>query len=184
MNLKKIEQGVRLILEGIGEDLNRQGIRRTPQRVAKMCKEIFAGIGSEARIGSSFEEQLGENSVIVIDDIPFYSMCEHHLLPFFGTMQIVYAPQGNRVAGFSGFSRIVDTFARRLQIQERLTEQVADAVMKTLDPAGVMVTAEAIQLCAAMRGEHKKDIRAITRTVRGVLPAHLPLTRYSSYKNV
>ncbi len=170
MDIIKIEQGVRLILEGIGEDLQREGLRKTPQRFAAMCQEIFSGIGQENDDVEAFREPVSNHGVIVIKDVMFYSMCEHHLLPFFGTIKIVYAPSGNRISGFSTFARIVDTYSRRLQVQERLTEQVADAIMKHLQPVGVSVTAEAIQLCAAMRGEHKRDIKTVTSVLRGALP--------------
>ncbi|RMF57167.1 MAG: GTP cyclohydrolase I FolE, partial [Calditrichaeota bacterium] len=115
----------------------------------------------------SFNEPLGNSSLITIRDISFYSMCEHHLLPFFGKVEIVYAPENNRIAGFSDFARIVNVYSRRLQIQERMTEQIADAIVRLLQPKGVRVTVEALQLCAAMRGEHRNNVQTVTRCVRG-----------------
>ena len=172
MNTKKIEQGVRLILEGIGEDLQRDGLRRTPQRVAEMCAEIFGGITKTPQITAGFTEAVGPADTILIRHIPFHSVCEHHLLPFFGKIDILYCPQDNKVAGFSRFSNLVDGFARRPQIQERLTGQIADAIMAGLAPRGVMVVCEATQLCVSMRGDHKKDLTTVTETIRGELPDH------------
>lgn len=170
MNYRKIERGVRLILEGIGEDLHREGLQKTPQRFAEMCREVFAGIGCQPAMNPGFLESTERPGLIVIKDIDFYSVCEHHLLPFFGTVKIAYLAQNNRVAGFSDFSKIVDIYARRLQIQERLTTQIADAIMTTLQPKGVLVVIEATQLCASMRGPHKKGLKTLTETTRGELP--------------
>lgn len=169
MDREKIMQGVRLFLEGIGENPEREGLQDTPRRVAEMCEEIFSGIGSAAQLDAGFTEAVGDH-LIFIRDITFYSVCEHHLLPFFGKVDILYAPRGNRVAGFSSIARIVDGYARRLQIQERLGRQIADAIMTTLQPAGVMVSIRATQLCASMRGQHKKEMITQTQTIRGELP--------------
>lgn len=170
MDHKKIARGVRLILEGIGEDPRRPGLQDTPARVAKMCEEIFEGTGKDPALQAGFAEDLGGDGLIALKDIEFYSVCEHHLLPFFGKVSIWYLPRDNRMAGFSDFSRIVDTCARRLQLQERLTAQVADAIMQALQPAGVRVVVEATQLCASMRGRHKKGLRTVTEALRGELP--------------
>lgn len=170
MDRKKIEEGVRLILEGIGENLEREGLQKTPQRVAKMCEEIFEGTGQTPELDFGFTEDVGLENLVALKDISFYSVCEHHLLPFFGKVKIVYAPRNNRVAGFSDFARIVDTCSRRLQLQERLTNQVADAIWKSLQPAGVRVIIEATQLCVSMRGSHKKDMITVTEVLRGDLP--------------
>ncbi len=169
MDREKIERGVRLFLEGIGENPTREGLRDTPRRVAEMCEEIFSGIGQQGVLDTGFTESVGDN-LIYIRDISFYSVCEHHLLPFFGKVDILYAPQDNRVAGFSSIARIVDLYARRLQIQERLGRQIADAIMSALNPAGVMVSIRATQLCASMRGQHKKEMTTLTQTLRGQLP--------------
>jgi GTP cyclohydrolase I len=170
MDRKKIEQGVRLILGGLGEDITREGLAKTPERVAKMYEEIFEGIGKEPELNVGFTEDLGADTLIKLRDIDFYSVCEHHLLPFFGKVEIIYAPKNNRVAGFSDFAKIVDTYARRPQIQERLTNQIADALMNFLRPYGVRVVVEANQLCVSMRGRHKKDMQTMTETLRGELP--------------
>lgn len=170
MDHKKIAHGVRLILEGIGEDPQRPGLQETPARVAKMCEEIFEGTGKDPTLQAGFAEELGGEGLIALKDIEFYSMCEHHLLPFFGKVSIWYLPRHNRMAGFSDFSRIVDICSRRLQLQERLTAQVADAIMQALQPAGVRVVVEATQLCASMRGRHKKGLRTVTEALRGELP--------------
>jgi len=172
MDRKKIEEGVRLILEGIGENPEREGLQKTPRRVAEMCEEILEGTGQTPELDFGFTEDVGPENLIVIKDISFYSLCEHHLLPFFGKVKIVYAPQNNRVAGFSDFARVVDICSRRLQLQERLTNQVADAIWKALQPAGVRVIIEATQLCVSMRGTHKKDIITVTEVLRGSLPSN------------
>jgi GTP cyclohydrolase I len=170
MDRQKIERGVRLMLEGLGEDITREGLAKTPERVAKMCEEIFEGIGREPELKVGFTEDVGTDTLIKLKDIDFYSVCEHHLLPFFGQVEIIYAPKNNLVAGFSDFAKIVDTYARRPQIQERLTNQIADAVMNFLQPHGVRVMVKATQLCVSMRGRHKKDMQTVTEAQRGELP--------------
>jgi GTP cyclohydrolase I len=170
MDKNKIEKGVRLILEGIGEDTERAGLKDTPQRFAKMCEEIFGGIGQESSLEIGFIEDILESDIILVKDISFYSICEHHLLPFFGKVNILYSPQNNRVAGFSDITRIVDMYAQRPQIQERLGRQIADEIMRSLQPAGVWVRIEATQLCVSMRGRHKKDLLTVTEVLRGKLP--------------
>ncbi|MCB9066902.1 MAG: GTP cyclohydrolase I [Calditrichia bacterium] len=170
MDKAKIMEGVRLILEGIGENLAREGLQKTPDRVAEMCEEIFGGYAETGKLSAGFPEDAG-NNVVLIKDIAFYSMCEHHFLPFFGKVHILYVPQNNRMAGFSSMAKIVDAFSRRLQIQERLGAQIADAIVDALAPEGVMVTIEATQLCASMRGRHKKEMTTVTQVVRGKLPA-------------
>lgn len=172
MDTRKIEKGVRMILEGISEDPDRDGLKKTPQRFAKMCEEIFGGMGQESGLDIGFAEDVSAGDIITIKDITFHSMCEHHLLPFFGKVDIVYAPQNNRVAGFSDIARIVDIYAQRLQLQERLGRQIADEMMRSLEPAGAMVRISATQLCASMRGSHKKDMMTITEVIRGKLPDH------------
>ncbi len=171
MDLKKIEQGVRLFLEGIGEDLQREGLQETPRRVAEMCEEIFSGIGVEPRLDIGFVDAHLENDPVVIRNITFYSVCEHHLLPFFGKIHIAYIPANRKVAGFSSLVRIVETYARRPQIQERLTTQIADAILENLNPAGVLVRVEARQLCVSMRGVRKDEVLTVTEAVRGDIPA-------------
>ncbi len=172
MNREKIEQGVRLILEGIGEEVTRPGLKKTPQRVAEMLEEILAGYAQSPTIQPDISEPM-ENNVVEVRDISFYSMCEHHLLPFFGKVHIAYIPAGNRVAGFSAFARVVNTFARRLQIQERMTNQIADTIMEQLKPQGVLVVVEAHQLCVRMRGPKQDSVLTRTRALRGEFPANI-----------
>lgn len=175
MDTAKIAEGVRLILEGAGEDTDREGLRETPRRVAEMLTEILAGTDREPAVEAGFTADVGDD-LITIKDIPFYSMCEHHLLPFFGKVHIAYIPRQNRVAGFSALTRLVDVFARRLQIQERMTHQIADALMAQLNPLGVIVVAEARQLCVSMRGSKKETVVTVTQAVRGdIAPERLKL---------
>lgn len=169
MDLEKVEQGVRLILEGIGEDPNREGLVKTPERVARMYAECFAGLEEDPAV--HFETTFDEHSqeLILLRDIPFYSMCEHHLAPFFGKANIAYipAPDG-RICGLSKLARLVEAFARRPQVQERLTSQIADTLMNELEPQGVVVVIEAEHLCMNMRGVKKPGSKTVTRAVRGV----------------
>lgn len=163
----KIREAARLLLEGIGEDPDREGLKETPDRIARMYGEIFAGMGREGR------EELGkvftvENSEMVLErDITFYSMCEHHMLPFYGKAHVAYIPDG-RVVGLSKLARTVEIYAGRLQVQERMTGQIADAVMKYLAPRGVMVVLEAEHTCMTMRGIRKPGSRTVTTAARGV----------------
>lgn len=148
---EKIKQGVRLLLEGIGEDASREGLADTPDRVARMYQEIFSGMEEDAgeHLSRTFTT---ENTGMVLErDIVFYSTCEHHLMPFYGKAHIAYLPQG-KVVGLSKLARTVEVYARRLQIQERMTGQIADAVMEHLQPEGVMVILEAEHMCMTMRG--------------------------------
>ena len=169
MNQAKIQDGVKLILEGIGEDLNREGIRETPGRVSSMFLEIFEGMHGEPDLNVAFTEEVSEDNFILIKDIPFYSFCEHHLLPFFGKIKILYIPKDNRVAGFSDLVRVVDLYSRRLQIQERLTNQIADKLMETLVPAGLRVVVEATQLCVTMRDRKALGTQTVTHATRGII---------------
>ncbi len=166
MDRQKIADGIRLVLEGVGEDLNREGLRTTPERVAVMLEEILNGTHLEPKLDAGLFEEVGEE-IIMMKDIPYYSMCEHHLLPFFGKIHLAYVPRNSRVAGFSSITRLIDVFAHRLQLQERLTHQIADAMMASLDPVGVLVVVEAQQLCVSMRGNKKDSVRTITQAIRG-----------------
>jgi GTP cyclohydrolase I len=164
----KIEQGVRLILEGVGEDPTREGLLDTPTRVAKMYEEVFAGLIETPE--ALFEKSFGENynEMILVKDIPFYSVCEHHLVPFFGLAHVAYLPgTDGRICGISKLARLVDLFAKRPQVQERLTSQVADTLVEHLDPVGVIVVIEAEHLCMSMRGVKKPGSRTTTSAVRG-----------------
>lgn len=166
MDFDKIKQGVELILAGIGEDVNRPGLKRTPERVAEMYGEIFAGLEATPHLKSVFPDEDPGDSIVKLRRLEFYSVCEHHLLPFFGTVEITYQPK-DRVAGFSSFARLVDDLARRPQIQERLTAQIADAIIEHLEPIGVKVVTKATQLCTCMRGTNRKRMQTICETSRG-----------------
>jgi GTP cyclohydrolase I len=162
---------VREILCAIGEDPARDGIRDTPRRVAKAYAEVFAGLHqtAEDHLGRVFEQKCDE--LITVTGIGFHSMCEHHLLPFFGKAHVAYLPQAGRVVGLSKLARTVEVFAKRPQLQERLTEQVADALMDHLDPAGCVVMVEAEHLCMKMRGVKTADSMMTTFVRRGVFRA-------------
>ena len=167
MDREKIKKGVRLILEGIGEDAERPGIKETPERVAKMYEEIFAGLKTPK------EEVLrpikGEthDEMILVKDIPFYSVCEHHLVPFIGKAHIAYIPAGD-IVGLSDIVKVLEYFAKRPQVQERLTTQLADMIMEKLRPRGAMVIIDAEHLCMSMRGIKKAGSRTVTSAVRGI----------------
>ena len=167
MDRKKIEDGVRLILEGVGEDAERPGLLDTPRRVADLYAEIFSGIDQDPMEylvpvdGESHEE------MVLIKDIPLYSVCEHHLLPFAGMAHVAYIPEGGRIVGLSKIVRVLETFASRPQVQERLTTQVAESIMKGLSPKGVMVVIEAEHMCMSMRGVRKPNSTTVTSAVRG-----------------
>jgi GTP cyclohydrolase I len=164
----EVEDAVRTILRGLGEDPDRQGLERTPDRVRRMYAELTAGYHVDAdRLlnGAVFDVEYSE--MVVVRNIPFSSLCEHHLLPFFGTAAVAYIPRG-RVVGLSKIPRIVEMFARRLQVQERLTQQVADLLMDRLDPKGVGVVMEATHLCAVMRGIRKPGTVMTTSAVLGL----------------
>lgn len=166
VNKKKIEEAVRLLLEGIGEDCDREGLRETPDRVARMYEEIFAGMEQSAGEHLSKTFTAENNEMIIEKDISFYSTCEHHLMPFYGKVHIAYIPDG-RVVGISKLARTVEVFARRLQIQEKMTAQIADAIMENLKPRGVIVMAEAEHMCMTMRGVKKPGSQTVTMVARG-----------------
>ena len=168
VDAKKIEEGVRLILEGIGEDPEREGLLETPARVARMYEEVFAGLTEDParHFETTFDEHHEE--MVLVRDIPFYSMCEHHLVPFFGKAHVAYIPAADgRVCGLSKLARLVEAFARRPQVQERLTTQIADTLIEQLDPQGVIVVMEAEHMCMSMRGVKKPGSKTITSAVRG-----------------
>ncbi|MDR1413001.1 MAG: GTP cyclohydrolase I FolE [Actinomycetes bacterium] len=168
MDRDKIADGVRLILEGIGEDPDREGLRRTPNRVAAMYEEICAGLNEDAAEHFQVTFNEGHQEMVLVRDIPLYSLCEHHLAPFFGMAHIAYIPNADgRICGLSKLARVVDVFARRPQIQERLTSQIAEAIVKHLRPMGVIVVIEAEHLCMSMRGVRKPGTLTVTSAVRG-----------------
>jgi GTP cyclohydrolase I len=163
----KIEQAVRLLLEGIGEDITREGLIDTPDRIARMCEEIYGGLGHEADQHLLKQFPVENNEIVLEKDITFYSMCEHHLMPFYGKAHVAYIPDG-KVVGLSKLARTVEVYARRLQIQERMTAQIADDIMKYLAPQGVMVMLEAEHMCMTMRGIKKPGSQTVTMVTRGV----------------
>lgn len=168
MDKKKIEKAVKMLLEAVGENPKRKGILRTPERVADMYEEILQGTGAnpEKELEVVFEKEHDE--IILLKGIPLYSICEHHLLPFIGNAHVAYIPRGNRITGLSKLARVVDTLAKRLQVQERLTTDIADVIMRKLKPKGVMVVIEAEHLCMSMRGVKKPGVLTVTSAVRGV----------------
>jgi GTP cyclohydrolase I len=164
-----IEDAVKLILLNVGENPDRDGLQRTPHRVAKMYAEMLEGYTQDVETiinGALFEVEYGEGEMIVVADIDYSSMCEHHMLPFTGKAHIAYIPR-DKIVGLSKIPRIVDMFARRLQVQERLTNEVADALNDTLDPLGVMVVFEGHHSCAALRGVKKHGVNMVTTARRG-----------------
>lgn len=163
---EKIEAGVRLLLEGIGEDLGREGLKETPSRIARMYEELYAGMEEDPAVHLSKTFHAKNSEMVVERDITFYSTCEHHLMPFYGKVHVAYIPDG-RVVGLSKLARTVETFARRLQIQEQLTVQIADALMDCLAPKGVMVMVEAEHMCMTMRGIKKPGSQTVTYAARG-----------------
>jgi len=168
MDKKRIEKAVKEILIAVGEDLKRPGIKDTPARVARMYEEILGGMKSNPakELEVIFEKEHDE--VILLKGIPLYSICEHHLVPFIGKAHVAYVPSGNRITGLSKIARVVDIFSRRLQVQEKLTTEIADCIMKKLKPKGVMVVVEAEHLCMSMRGVKKPGVLTITSAVRGL----------------
>ncbi|USG63521.1 GTP cyclohydrolase I FolE [Brevibacillus ruminantium] len=168
VDLEKIQTAVRMILEAIGENPDREGLLDTPKRVAKMYAEVFEGlrIDEEKYFDTIFSENHEE--VVIVKDIPFYSMCEHHLVPFFGKAHVAYIPRGGRVVGLSKLARAVETVAKRPQLQERITSTVADAIVRKLDPHGVVVVVEAEHMCMTMRGVKKPGSKTVTSAVRGI----------------
>lgn len=167
MNQQKIQDGVRLILEGIGEDLNREGLRETPERIARMYEEICGGMTEDAGTHLQKTFSVSDSGIVMEKDIVFYSMCEHHMLPFYGKAHIAYIPNG-RVAGLSKLARTVEVYARRPQLQERMTVQIADAIMENLDAKGAMVIIEAEHMCMTMRGIKKPGSRTVTISSKGI----------------
>jgi GTP cyclohydrolase I len=165
----KIEQAVRMIIEGIGDDPDREGVVDTPRRVADMYEEIFAGIGKDPAEVMSAVKGADHDEMIMVKDIPLSALCEHHMLPFNGKAHVAYIPnKDGRITGLSKIARVVDVCAKRLQVQERLTTQVADAIEKALVPRGVFVVIEAEHLCMTMRGVKKPGSLTVTSAVRGL----------------
>jgi GTP cyclohydrolase I len=176
VDLKKVERATRLLLEGLGEDPQRPGLRDTPRRVAQMWKELVAGMDKTAAQIMTVLPVEEYDEIVLVRDIPLVSMCEHHLVPFIGRAHVAYMPQARRVTGLSKLARIVEMEARKLQVQERLTAAIADDIMKTLKPRGVMVVVEAEHLCMTIRGVHKPGTVTVTSVVRGIF-REKPATR-------
>lgn len=168
MNIKKIEKGVRLILEGIGEDPCRPGLKETPARVARMYQEIFSGLETPTEEILSHIEGESHEELVLLKDIPFYSVCEHHLLPFIGKAHVAYIPGAGKIAGIGELAKALEIFAKRPTVQERLTAQLADLLMEKLRPKGAMVIIDAEHLCLSMRGAKKSGARTVTSAVRGI----------------
>ncbi len=168
MDLEKIQSAVRDILVAIGEDPDREGLQKTPYRVAKMCQEIFQGLNQnpDSHLEVCFSEEHEE--MVLVKDIPLYSVCEHHLLPFIGKAHVAYIPRKGKITGLSKLARVVEGYAKRPQLQERLTSQIADAVMRVLKPLGVIVVIEAEHMCMTIRGVNKPGSITITSAVRGI----------------
>lgn len=169
MDKQRIEKAVREILEAIGEDPDREGLQDTPKRIAKMYEEIFAGLNEDPgkHLEIYFQDEKHEELVLV-KDIPFYSMCEHHFAPFFGKAHVGYLPKNGKLTGLSKLARVVDTVAKRPQLQERLTATIAETLMEKLEPHGVIVVVEAEHMCMTMRGIKKSGSKTVTSVVRGL----------------
>lgn len=165
---EKIERAVVMLLEAIGEDPTREGLVDTPKRVARMFEEIFQGMNQDPK--EYFQTYFGEDheELVLVKNIPFYSMCEHHLIPFFGQAHVAYIPKGGKVAGLSKLARAVESVARRPQLQERITATIANTIVETLSPHGVMVVVEAEHMCMTMRGIKKPGSLTVTSAVRGI----------------
>lgn len=170
----KIKKAVKLLLEGIGEDTGREGLADTPDRIARMYTELFAGMTEEPSVPLSRVFTVENSELVLEKDIVFYSMCEHHMLPFYGKAHVAYVPNG-KVVGLSKLARTVEIYARRLQVQERMTNQIADAVMEHLKPGGVMVVLEAEHLCMTMRGVKKPGSKTVSIATRGAFAENVEL---------
>ena len=183
MDLDQIETAVGEILESVGEDPQREGLLRTPLRVAKAYEELLSGYRTDPiELLNDAIFQVSYDEMVIVRDIEFYSMCEHHMLPFLGRAHVAYLPNG-KVIGLSKLPRIVDMFARRLQVQERMTRQIADLVDELLHPKGVAVVIEGLHLCSVMRGVKKHDARMTTSAMVGAFRTNLP-TRQEFLDNI
>jgi GTP cyclohydrolase I len=169
MDKQRIEKAVKEILAAIGENPDREGLKDTPKRIANMYEEIFAGLNEDPgkHLEIYFQDEKHEELVLV-KDIPFYSMCEHHFAPFFGKAHVGYLPKNGKLTGLSKLARVVETVARRPQLQERLTATIAETIVEKLDPHGVIVVVEAEHMCMTMRGIKKSGSKTVTSAVRGL----------------
>jgi len=166
---KKIEEGVRLILEGVGEDVNREGLQRTPERMVEYFEEVLAGYNEDPAKELRKYTTSNKDEMIILKDISFYSLCEHHLLPFFGKVHIAYIPADDKVAGFDNMVRVVEILSQRLMVQERMTTDIADAMHEAIQPKGVLIVVEAEHLCLTMRGRKKPGNKIVTSAIRGMM---------------
>lgn len=169
MDKEKIEKAVKEILIAVGEDPNRAGLKETPRRVAKMYEEMFAGLSQDPRQHLKLFDEKSNDEMVIVRDIPFSSMCEHHLLPFVGKAHIAYIPSNNKIIGLSKLARIVDNFAKRPQVQERLTHDIADFLDESLSPKGVAVIIEAEHMCMSIRGARASGSKTQTSALRGII---------------
>ena len=169
MDKERIQNAVREILIAVGEDPDREGLLETPKRVANMYEEIFAGLTEDPKQHIKLFNEQSNDEMVIVKDIPFYSMCEHHLLPFFGKAHIGYIPSDNKIIGLSKLARIVDNFAKKPQVQERLTSDFADFLNDNLQPKGVAVIMEAEHMCMTMRGARAAGSKTQTSALRGIM---------------
>lgn len=165
----KVLKGVRLILEGVGENPDREGLERTPDRMVEYFEEVLDGMGQDPAVELKKYSTANVDEMIILRDISFYSLCEHHLLPFFGKIHLAYIPQSGKVAGFDNMVKVVEILSRRLQVQERLTTDIADAMQEAISPKGVLIVIEAEHLCLTMRGTKKPGNRIVTSAIRGMM---------------
>jgi GTP cyclohydrolase I len=165
----KIVEGVRLILEGIGENISREGLQRTPERVAEFYLEAFSGVGVKASEKVTLYTAENRDEMVIVKDIPFYSICEHHLLPFFGKAHVAYIPNNNKITGFSHLARVIEILARRPTTQEVMTSKAANVIRRTINPKGVLIVTEAEHLCLTMRGIKKPGTKTLTSAIRGCM---------------
>ena len=173
MDKEKISVGVKMILEAIGADFKIKDIQDTPERVARMYEEIMAGMTQTADDAITVVLEEEHDEIIIVKDIPFYSLCEHHMVPFFGKAHIAYLPD-HKITGLSKLARLVDVFAKRIQVQERMTTQIADAIMDKLSPKGAIVVIEAEHMCMTMRGAKKPGAYTTTSVIRGIFRDDAP----------
>ncbi|MCM2272671.1 MAG: GTP cyclohydrolase I FolE [candidate division Zixibacteria bacterium] len=178
MDRDKIIQGVKLILEGVGEKLTREGLERTPERIAEFYDEVLAGMEQDPAVELQRYTTKNKDEMIILRDISFFSLCEHHLLPFFGRIHIAYIPQNDKMVGFSNMIKVIDILSKRLQVQERMTSQIADSIVDALGAKGVLVVVEAEHLCMTMRGLKAPGSLIVTSAIRGMM--RRDATRYEA----
>lgn len=169
MKKDKIEKAMTMLIEALGLDPHSPGLKDTPGRVAEMYTEIFSGLTRDVKKDIKLYKTKNQDEMIILRDIPFYSMCEHHLLPFYGVVHIAYIPRNNMITGFSNLIEVVDTLSKRPQIQETMTTDIADTLVDLLNPRGILVIVEAEQLCLYMRGIKKPGVYTITSAIRGIM---------------